>query len=860
MPGIQDLIASTVNVCLTGLGRARRPRIQGSCSLGGLDAAVEVYRDRWGVPHIYAATMHDLMFAQGFVHAQDRLWQMDFQRRLIAGRLAEIFGPAVLPVDRAVRTLGLRRVAEQEADLLSAEGLADIAAFAAGVNACMAQRPLPTEFTLLRYRPEPWTPADSLSWAKMMAWTLSINWETELLRARLIERLGPQRARELEPAWREEWPVVAAGMPPTIITEHAPWAAQHPPSDDAPPIAETKRPTDHQSTLTDFPTGRDAAGSNNWVVAGKRTATGMPLLANDMHLLLSAPAIWYENHLVLDPALAGKEDGGKTEPLNITGVTFPGIPYIVAGHNGYVAWGYTNGFADVQDLYIERLRRSDDGVQYEHNGEWRAAEVRQEIIPVKGGAAAIEEVIVTRHGPIINSLAPGLASQFGPREGDAPAALPDAPLALRWTALEPNRMIDALRGMIHARTCLEFEAGLADWIVPVQNVVYADTQGNIGYTHMGRIPIRAQGDGSVPVPGWTDEYEWIGYIPFEELPHLYNPPQGFVVSANNRVPDAAYPHFISNEFAQGDRAQRIVEMLASRPKIDIEFIRRMHFDSISPTMQIVAGVIGQMQVTEPNLKRVVELVRRWDGRLAHDSTAAAVCEIFARQMIRLILENKLEDGASAHHDVRGVSLTARVMGKGPTPLLQEGSFFVAQTWQWLVSLLRSADSEWFDLGHGETRDDVLRLALTATVDYLAQQFGAPAGPQMEGWGWGRIHGLVFGHVAGVIPALDKHFNRGPYPLPGDGNTIWATGSGVTPEAKRAVVGPPFRFIADLSDLRNCLGLLAPGNSGRPDSPHYDDQIAAWYAGGYHPMLYGREDVLREAQETLRLECDSAIVS
>ena len=368
---------------------------------------------------------------------------------------------------------------------------------------------------------------------------------------------------------------------------------------------------------------------------------------------------------------------GRTEPLNITGVTFPGIPYIVAGHNGYVAWGYTNGFADVQDLYVERLRRSNGGVEYEHNGEWRDAEVRQEVIPVKGGAPVTEEVILTRHGPIINSLAPGLAAQFGPRTGEGPAALPDAPLALRWTALEPNCMIDSLRGMVHARTCLEFEAGLADWIVPVQNVVYADTQGNIGYTYVGRIPIRAQGDGSVPAPGWTDDYDWTGYIPFEKLPHLYNPPQGFVVSANNRVVDDAYPHFVSNEYAQGDRAQRIVEMLASRPKVDVDLIQRMHFDSISPTMQVVAGYIGQIRVDEPNLKRVVDLVRRWDGRLAHDSAAAAVCEIFARQMIRIILQDKLDEKAPVARNAAEGSLAARVMGKGPTPLLQEGTFFVA---------------------------------------------------------------------------------------------------------------------------------------------------------------------------------------
>ncbi len=326
----------------------------------------------------------------------------------------------------------------------------------------------------------------------------------------------------------------------------------------------------------------DGLGSNNWVIAGSRTATGMPLLANDMHLLMSVPAIWYENHLA-------------SEALTVTGVTFPGIPGVVAGHNGHVAWGFTNGFPDVQDLYIERLRRADDGrVQYEFRGEWLDAEVRAEQIVVKGAAPAIEQVIVTRHGPIINALAPGLAD-------DLTGALTDGQaLALRWTALEPDRAIEAVRGMNRARTCTEFREALRNWTVPVQNMVYADTQGNIGYSYPGRIPIRAKGDGRVPVPGWTGDHEWIGYVPFDELPHLYNPPQGYIVTANNRVADD-FPHFLGCDFALGDRAQRIVEMIEAKPAVSVADIRQMHFDQTSPTMQMIAGHLGQLAADEPEL-------------------------------------------------------------------------------------------------------------------------------------------------------------------------------------------------------------------------------------------------------------------
>jgi len=291
---------------------------------------------------------------------------------------------------------------------------------------------------------------------------------------------------------------------------------------------------------------------------------------------MSAPAVWYENHLVCE---AG---------FNVTGVTFPGIPYVVAGHNGRVAWGFTNGFADVQDLYIERMRVTAGGdIEYEYCGAWRPAEMRREVIRVKGSAPVEQPVICTHHGPVINELAPGLAAPPRPvREG---VALPDVPLTLRWTALEPNTMLDALSGMNRAETCLAFREALRGWETPVQNVVYADTQGNVAYSYPGNIPIRRRGDGSAPVPGWTDEYEWQGYIPFDELPHAYNPPQGFVVSANNRVTDDGYPHFVGREFATGDRAQRIIEQIAAHPRLDVAAIRRMHFDTVSPSICTWAG-------------------------------------------------------------------------------------------------------------------------------------------------------------------------------------------------------------------------------------------------------------------------------
>ncbi len=791
---IQTILGPILRAGLTWLSRRRLPQTDGTLRLPELEAPVEVIRDRWGVPHIYAETAHDLMFAQGFVHAQDRLWQMDFQRRLVTGRLSEVMGAETVPVDRWFRILGMRRVAEQEVALLAPDNRANLEAYGAGVSARIARGRLPIEFTLLRYRPEPWQVADTLTWIKMMSWTLSVNWETEILRAQLIALLGAERAAELEPDYFDRWPRI---VPPGVDYSAIGGAALE--------RAREARP------LTG---SRAGLGSNNWVLSGARTTSGAPLLANDMHLQMGLPCIWYENHLV----------GGD---WNVTGVTFPGIPGVVSGHNGHVAWGFTNGFPDVQDLYMERLRRTDDGrVQYEYRGEWSDADVIPEEIHVKGGETVVEKVVVTRHGPIINGLAPDFAGE--------------QPLALRWTSLEPDTMIEALQAMNLARNCLELREALRHWAAPIQNTVYADTEGNIAYSFPGKVPIRAKGNGQVPVPGWTGEYEWTDYIPFEELPHLYNPPQGYVATANNRVTDDDYPHYIGREHCIGDRSQRIVELIEAQDKVDIAYIQRMHFDQVSPTARIVGRLVGQLETDDSELAALTEVMRGWDGALAAESPAAAVHQVFVRRLVALLLSDKLGD------------LAIRYAGEGPTPVLAEGSLFGERSWEWVQEALTDPDSDpshWFDLGHGETRDDCIHLALRETVDFLKAELG----PNVNDWAWGKLHTLTYGHVMGRVRPLDQLFNRGPYPVGGDGTTVWAAHTTWHDLSSDVVVGPPFRFIADLGDLRNSLGLLTPGQSGQPGSKHYDDQVEAWFTGEYHPMLYAREDVEREAEAKLLLE-------
>jgi len=773
--------------------RQPQPRYHGSLKMKGLSAPVEILRDHWGIPHIYARTTADVIFAQGFVHAQERLWQMDFNRRLVAGRLSEILGPVSVPLDRWMRTLTMRRVAEGEVEILDDESRQILETYAAGVNACMAREPLPLEFRLLNFKPEPWIPADSLAWVKMMCWNLCVNWETEILRARLIAKLGAETASSLEPSVPPEWVrVIPPGVDYSCIGTEALKRA-----------AEVRQFTG--------PAGRQGIGSNNWVLSGSRTNTGMPILANDMHLGMTAPSIWYQNHL----------SGGD---LHVTGLSFPGLPLVIAGHNEQLAWGFTNGFPDVQDLYMEHLRKTPEGkTEYEFCGNWYEADVKREEIKVKDAAPEIEEVIITRHGPVINLLIEGEGMEL--------------PLALRWTALDKANTVKAVIDMNRAESCEAFREALRGWLYPTQNTVYADRQGNIGYSYPGNIPIRAKGNGAVPSPGWTGEYEWTGYIPYEELPHMFNPAPGYIASANNRVVDDGYPYWVSPDFCTSGRARRIVEMIKEKGILSVADVRNMHMDQVSIVAREAMRGLEGIDSDDPELAPVFQLFRGWDGNLSATGPQSAVYEVFMRQLIVLVTTPKLGE------------LAPRYAGKGPTPVLAEGSMFGEHSREWLMLTLSNPQSPWWDAEDGRTRTDLICRAMRETVDILKKTCGL----KMEDWNWGKIHSLTFGHPLGSVKPLDRIFNRGPYPIGGDGDTIWASGINRFDLGERDMVGPPFRFIADLSDWNNSLGMLVPGQSGHPASTHYDDNIAGWFKGEYHLMLFDRERVLANTTSALVLK-------
>ncbi|MGD9099810.1 MAG: penicillin acylase family protein [Anaerolineae bacterium] len=776
----------------------RRPLAQtsGTLHLAGLQGDVEIIRDRWGIPHIYADNPHDLFFAQGFVHAQDRLFQMDFARRLASGRLAEVVGSQAVSADRWLRVLGLRRVAEKEAALLDARTRELMLAYASGVNAYVDRGKLPLEFRLLRYRPERWQSADSLTWLKFMDWGLSVNWEAELLRAQLVARLGPERAAQLDAPYPQGNPTT---LPPGVDWSHVGAGALK--------RADAARP------LTG-PPAEAGLGSNNWVVDGSRTASGAPLLANDMHLNLGMPSIWYENHLC----------GG----YDVVGLSMPGVPSIVAGHNGRVAWGLTAGFPDTQDLYLERLNPDSDHPQYEFEGSWHDAEVFREEIAVKGAASVIEEVIVTRHGPLVDGLVPENASQ---------------PVALRWTALEPNDMAALLFDFCRARTCDEFHQELRRWGGPVLNIVYADVEGNIGYTLGGLMPVRIEGhDGRTPVPGWTGEYEWRGYVPFEAWPHAINPPQGQLITANAKPVDDDYPYFLGHSWLPGFRAARIAELLQDAQRLTVADFCRMQFDLTSVLARRVGQHLARLQHASPTVHYALTLFRDWDGDLSPGSPTAAIYQVFIRRMLYNLFDT-LEKGGD---------LADEFVGKGPHPLLAANSAYGPNGRALLWRLLDEPDSSLFET---HSLDDLTLQSLREAVEFLQWRLG----PEVDDWRWGDLHQLTYAHPLGQVKPLDRLLNRGPRPIGGDETTVWATGAFYHSLDHERMVGPVCRLVFDLADLRQSQSLNAPGQSGQPGSRHYADRVRAWFEGDYHPMLYDRADVEREAEATLHLKMGQRMV-
>lgn len=764
---------------------------------------MEILRDRWGIPHIYARNNADLFFAQGYVHAQDRLWQMELQRRTGLGQLAAIMGPIALESDRFLRTLGFGRIARQEATAMSGAEYEAVTAYCAGVNAFVAANAhrLPIEFTLLRYRPRPWEPADIFAFGKIMALNLSVNWTSEILRAQIIAAIGAERAAALDPTYPADQPLT--------IPSDADYTATL--------GADALRAI---TTLDPFAGGcAGTQGSNAWVVSGARTASGGPLLANDPHLALQLPAVWYENHLV----------GGD---YAVTGASIPGTVGVIIGHNERIAWGVTNGMTDVQDLYIERFDPAEPhGTSYEFRGEWAEATVVHEEIAIrehplsKRHRTKMLPVRITRHGPIISPLVPNSA---------ATSSAPGEALALRWTALEPGGIQRAILALNRAHDWATFRAALTEWTVPPQNFVYADVDGQIGYALGGAIPRRAQGDGRVPVAGWTGEWEWTGIIPPEENPHAINPTSGYIVSANNRIVGDEYPYPLPGEWLPGYRAARIREVLLRVPHHDAASFARLHNERHSLPGRALRDLAraGKLPITpdDPFATLACDILAAWDTLLTADSVAGLIAATLTEQLLK-----------RTHRELTKPLTT--ITGLGAFASLP-GKIYLQRSLPRVLALLAGGDTSW--LAPGDSPKAILHDAWTATIEELRSTWGADP----TQWRYGLAHQLTLRHPLGRVRLLRRLLNRGPYAIGGDLNTVNMGYRTSSPGGIESYTAPSYRQICDPTAWDQGRSSYPGGQSGHPASPHYDDLIAPWLEGAYHPMLWTRPAI--EAATTARL--------
>ena len=750
------------------------PLADGSVPLEGLKQPVFVDRDVWGVPRIQASSLEDLVEAQGYIAAQDRLWQMDVLRRVGAGELSEIFGPNTLELDMQFRRLGLRQVADREAANLDGDRRTVFEAYARGVNRFIEEHGnrLPVEFFALGYKPKPWKPADSLLITGYMYQLLTSTWPKEINRDIVNTRVDPDRAAEMYAEDSPDDRVVIGGATPADAKPAPARATQRKRAPANPKRAAESAPIPTQGISALWDTtrrmltsledeSRASIGSNNWVVDGAHTASGKPLLANDTHLDLSMPSIWYMVHL--------------TAPgWNVKGFTLPGAPLVIIGHNERIAWGFTNNGADVQDLYQERIDQ-DNPHQYLVNGKYVQATVRIERVKVRGQNDTLFDVLTTRHGPIVRV-------EFGNM------------YALKWTALEPGALSHSYMWMGRAQNWQEFRETLRDVSGPAQNIVYADVDGNIGFIVAAWIPIRKSGRGEVPVRGDTDEYEWTGYIPFDELPQVLNPPAGIIVTANARVVGPGYKHYLTDRWESPYRTKRIYDLLANRTGLQASDMNAIQNDIVAVNDKSLAEALvraaSNAKPKDPRTSEIITRLEKWDGRATVDSIETSFVEVTRDALVRNLLEPYL----SAETDLyqwRGSVLIDRI--------------------------LRERPPKWLPAGY-HSYDEIL----IASGDQATHSLEASThSKDISAWRIGKLNALSINHPMGQSGILHPLFSIGP---------LEQSGTAYTPKAMSHSHGPVMRFVADLSNWDQSLMEINSGESGEFGSEHYKDQFPEWFAG------------------------------
>ncbi|MCC6456639.1 MAG: penicillin acylase family protein [Caldilineaceae bacterium] len=784
-----------------GLVQRPTPKASGAAHLPGLSRPVEVLLDKHGVPHIYAESQADLFYAQGYMHARDRLWQMEQNRRIAHGTLSEIFGESALEVDRFSRIIGFRRAAQVEAAQLDTETLAILEMYVAGINAYIAANPgrLAAEFNLVRLAPALWQVEDVVAHHKLWSWSLGVNWETELTRLQLMAKLGPIRAAELEPDYPGSAPIIleaagdieamrllsTAGLLLNEYEKIKQWVGQ--------PV--------------------EGMGSNSWVIAPKHTQTRRAILCNDPHLALQIPGVWYENAL-------------HCPGFEASGVTYPGAPGVMIGHTAEIAWGLTNSFVDVQDLYVERAH-ADEPERFEYEGGWEDATVLEETIHIRRREAPhVERVVITRHGPLISNLI---------RDAESPPL----PLALCWTGHQPGNGIRSVLKLNRAHDWDGFVEALADWGAAPQNVTFADADGNIGFLLAGMMPIRRQNLGLVPAPGWDGTHEWPGFVPAHELPRIYNPASGRIVTANNKIVGDDFSHFLGVDFVPGWRAARIEEMLAEKERFSLRDMEEMQLDTTSKFAALLTPFFAQLNSDDSFVKVALSYLRKWNYRLDAESTAGLVMHYALLCLLDEVYGNKIGD------------LRDPYMGIARSPIFLMNGFAHRATAKLLELLSSEVESPWYtdmETQRHRTRDEVLYAALAQAVELIRAELGDNA----RRWNWGRVHQVRYVHPLGSVRLFKGLFNRGPFPVGGDATTPNQTSHAPKLPPDLVQVTASYRQIYDVGLWDRAQTVTTSGQSGHPMSSNYADQIPMWLEGAYHPMPWSREAVRTAALNRIEL--------
>jgi len=849
------VVVAVVVATVVGVSLIRRPLPQtsGELSVSGLTSKVTVLRDNQGVPQIYASNAQDLFRAQGYVAAQDRFFQMDVRRHITAGRLSEMVGKSAIQTDRVVRTMGWRTVAEAELPTLAPSTRQYLQAYADGVNAYIAHAGSPdnmaVEYSVLgqsfpNYRVEPWTPVDSLSWLKAMAWDLRGDYDNELARARRSATITPSRIAQIFP------PYPIASHPPILSAQDwRPGAATSAPSA-APTVAASSSNPSMQpavagrsattvyaevaEVLDQLPVmvGRgDGIGSNSFVVGPQRSSTGKPLLANDPHLAVGIPGVWYQTGLHCTTVSAAC-------PFEVTGFSFAGMPGIVIGHNQSIAWGFTNLGADVSDFYLEDVR----GQSYRRGTSYLPLKEHKETIKVAGGPDVPITVRSTVHGPLLSDVIPEVAQAGSQSLVQGKDVTTPYAMSLAWTGLLPGHTADAIFEMNTAQNFAQFRDAAEDFAVPSQNLLYADTAGHIGYQAPGQVPIRASSTkgappGYWPAPGWDPKYDWKGFVPFAQMPTSYDPPEGYIVAANQAVTASRTP-FLTTEWDYGYRSARIRELITATPKVTPARMSQIQGDTYNTFAPVLVKALLAVKLTnDPFAEDAKELLRTWNytqpSGKSPSSAAAAYFNAVWSNVLRLAFDSELGD------------------------MKADGG----SRWMQAVSvLLTEPHDSWWDNkqtpGVIESRDEILREAMVAARLDLTTKLGKTP----VTWQWGRLHQLTLtsqilggNSVPGPVAAI---FNRGPWQMPGGSSIVnangWDAGQGYGVN-----VAPSMRMIVNLGDLDASRWVNQTGSSGHPYDAHYVDQTDAWAKNQTYPWPFSAKAVRAGGGDELTLSPDTS---